>query len=122
MTPMTVSEVAAFLRRSVKSVKRLPIPFSRVGKSRIYDQLDVQTFLAETKECPSSSGPTRHTSILKSKSVDVGFAAALARAPIGQQKRSSAALGKNAKPKPTVSGNLEKYGKPRLLKSQMLYR
>lgn len=32
MTPMTVSEVAAFLRRSVKSVKRLPIPFSRVGK------------------------------------------------------------------------------------------
>ena len=34
--PMTVAEVANFLRRSIKSVKRLPIPFSRVGKGRLY--------------------------------------------------------------------------------------
>ena len=33
--PMTVAEVANFLRRSIKSVKRLPIPFSRVGKGRL---------------------------------------------------------------------------------------
>ena len=34
--PMTVAEVANFLRRSIKFVKRLPIPFSRVGKGRLY--------------------------------------------------------------------------------------
>lgn len=44
---MTISDVAAYLKVSRKTVSRLPIPHSRIGRLPRYSQIAVDRFLSE---------------------------------------------------------------------------
>lgn len=86
MKLLTVDQVAALLGKSVRTAKRRPIPFSRDGRTRLYDQRDVDAYLARVKECPYSEGRAPRIITRRSSSEAVGLYEALAKRPGARPK------------------------------------
>src|SRR5690242_19920048 len=87
---MTIDDVAVALKVSAKTVKRLKIDFSRIGRQRRYHPRDVEEFRQRALECQSSSDRGRRSTIANSSSRAVGFAEALVRSRSERQRASSA--------------------------------
>jgi len=87
---LTVGEVAAILRCSPRTVRRLPIPFVRRGRARLYEPAAVRRYVRESTICPSTDDRERPTTTqtLKSKAVD--FYEALRLHPIEKRAASAA--------------------------------
>lgn len=86
---LTVHDVMALTRLSERKVRALKIPVVRICRRRLYDPRDVERFLREAVECPSTNEKTRRTGGRSSSSKGVGLLAALAAHPVETQSNSS---------------------------------
>jgi hypothetical protein len=79
---LTIDEVAAELKLSPRSVRRLnDLPYSKIGGSRRYDLRDVEAYHKDHLQCQSSSAKGVRTTTRSSKSKALGFFEALNAAP-----------------------------------------
>lgn len=98
---LDIEEVAGILRVSIKTVKRLPIQFSRVGRFRRYDLRDIEAYRKDAIEpCPSTNAQDRRTGNRRSSSAGIGLSEALAQHPAATRKRSTASTEKRSRPAP----------------------
>jgi len=97
---LDIDEVAALLKVSAKTVKRLPIQFSRMGRRRRYDLRDVEAYRKDSLECPSSNAQDRRIGTRKSTSEGIGLSEALARHPAVKPKPSTESTGSRSRPAP----------------------
>lgn len=96
-----IEEVAGILQVSIKTVKRLPIQFSRVGRFRRYDLRDIEAYRKDAIEpCPSTSAQDRRTGTRRSLSGGIGLSEALAQHPAATQRRSTESTGKKSQLEP----------------------
>ncbi|PPD07254.1 MAG: hypothetical protein CTY28_10340 [Hyphomicrobium sp.] len=89
MKLLTIDQVADQLMMRPRTVRRLEIPYAKVGRKRLYDPRDVEAYVEGAKQCPSSSVPVRLTTTRKSSTEGLGLSAALRLAPAGRRKPST---------------------------------
>lgn len=87
---LTIEEVARFLHRSPRSVRRLQIPVVRIGRKPLYDREALQRFV-ESHKCQSLNVPDHRSTIVKSRSRGVGLFEALERVS-GEKRRPSSGV------------------------------
>ena len=89
---LTLDEVAELLRRSPRTVCKLPIPIVRLaGSARLYDPRDVRAYVEATKEYLHAGAKVRSTKRswrVKGISLDE----ALAKYPAGSRTRAHGRL------------------------------
>jgi excisionase family DNA binding protein len=85
---LTVGEVAARLKVSTRTVRRLKLAFVRIGGQRRYDPQDVALFL-EASKCHCSDAHGRRSGTPRYKSTAVGLSEALARTTSAKPERTS---------------------------------
>jgi hypothetical protein len=100
MKLLTINEVADQLMMRPRTVRRLEIPYAKVGRKRLYDPRDVVAFVEGAKQCPSSSVPVRLSTTRKSSTEGLGLSAALRLAPAGKRKRSTENTESKSSPRP----------------------
>ena len=84
---LTTEDVAKVVGVTARGVRKLEIPFVRIGRLRRYDRRDVEAYIRESKKWPSSKDQGPRTTIRSSKSEGIGFAAALKQHPIEKRSR-----------------------------------
>lgn len=95
---LTVGEVAARLKVSTRTVRRLKLAFVRIGGQRRYDPQDVALFL-EASKCHCSDAHGRRSGTPKFKSQVVGLSEALARTTSAKPARTNDASGPSSRRK-----------------------
>ena len=100
---LTVGEVAARLKVSTRTVRRLKLAFVRIGGQRRYDPQDVAMFL-EASKCHCSDAHGRRSGTPKFKSVAVGLSEALARTTSAKLGHTKGVSGPSSRRKPASLG------------------